>query len=75
MHRSKRIKIGNTITNIKLPNSDSDAATKAYVDDGRGLGDEIKDLRSLQYQSHASNQLLVSTEYKLSSNIIKRGSL
>ena len=55
---------GNTITNIKLPDSDSDAATKAYVDDGRGLGDEIKDLRSLQYQSHAPNQLLVSTEYK-----------
>src|SRR6056300_2068820 len=55
---------GNTITNLKAPNSESDAATKKYVDDGRGLSDEIKDLRSLQYQSFGANQLLVSTEYK-----------
>ena len=55
---------GNTITNLKVPNSDSDAATKAYVDSGTDTGDEIKDLRSVQYQSFDENQLLVSTEYK-----------
>jgi len=65
---------GNTITNLKVPNSDSDAATKAYVDSGSGQSDEIKDLRSLQYQSFDENQLLVSTEYKklyiLSSSVV-----
>jgi len=55
---------GNTITNIKEPDSSSDAATKNYVDEGRGVQDEIKDLRSLQYQSFDQDQLLVSTEYK-----------
>ena len=55
---------GNTITNIKTPTTDSDAATKAYVDDGRGATDEIYNLRSVQYQSFDQDQLLVSTQYK-----------
>jgi hypothetical protein len=57
---------GNTITNLSTPTSDSDAATKAYVDDGRGNADEIKDLRSVTYDPTrvAEGQLLVVTEYK-----------
>ena len=55
---------GNTITNIKAPTTDSDAATKAYVDSGRGETDEIYNLRSVQYQSFDQDQLLVSTQYK-----------
>ena len=57
---------GNTITNLGTPNSDSDAATKAYVDDGRGNNDEFKDLRSVTYNSGTvvEGQFIVSTEYK-----------
>ena len=39
----------NTITNLALPVNLADAATKAYVDSGRGDMDEIKDLRSVEY--------------------------
>ena len=55
---------GNTITNLGLPVNVADAATKAYVDGGRGDMDEIKDLRSVEYNNIAGNQLLVSTGYK-----------
>ena len=55
---------GNTITNIGAPVNLADAATKAYVDGGRGDMDEIKDLRSVEYNNVAANQLLVSTGYK-----------
>ena len=57
---------GNTITNLGTPTSDSDAATKAYVDGGRGDQDEIKDLRSVTYNEDriVEGQFLVSTEYK-----------
>lgn len=57
---------GNTITNLSTPSSSSDAATKAYVDAGRGDQDEIKDLRSVTYNASriAEGQLLVATEYK-----------
>ena len=57
---------GNTITNLATPNSDSDAATKAYVDDGRGNNDEVKDLRSLTYNADrvVEGQFIVTTEYK-----------
>ena len=55
---------GNTITNLKAPNSDSDAATKAYVDAGGGESDEIKDLRSVEYNDYDEGQLLVGTGYK-----------
>ena len=57
---------GNTITNIKTPVSDSDAANKSYVDAGRGNNDEIKDLRSVTYDTTrvTEGQFIVSTEYK-----------
>ena len=55
---------GNTITNIKTPTTDSDAATKAYVDSGSAATDEIYNLRSVEYQSFGQDQLLVSTQYK-----------
>ena len=55
---------GNTITNIGTPVNSADAATKAYVDSGRGGNDEIKDLRSVEYNDIASNQILVSTGSK-----------
>ena len=57
---------GNTITNLSAPTSDSDAATKLYVDSGRGDQDEIRDLRSVTYNADriVEGQLLVATEYK-----------
>ena len=55
---------GNTITNLGLPVNLADAATKAYVDGGRGDMDEIKDLRSVEYNNVGGNQLLASTGYK-----------
>ena len=55
---------GNTITNLALPVNLADAATKAYVDSGRGDMDEIKDLRSVEYNGVVANQLLVSTGLK-----------
>ncbi len=55
---------GNTITNLATPSGAADAATKAYVDNGRGSNDEIKDLRSLEYNDINADQLLVSTGYK-----------
>ena len=66
---------GNTITNLGVPNSSSDAATKAYVDAGSGDSDEIKDLRSLTYAEDrvVEGQLLVATEYK--KLIISAGSI
>ena len=57
---------GNTITNLGVPSSASDAATKAYVDSGSGDSDEIKDLRSVTYAADrvSEGQVLVVTEYK-----------
>ena len=57
---------GNTITNLASPTTDSDAATKAYVDGGRGDQDEISDLRSVTYSNDTivEGQILVTTEYK-----------
>ena len=51
----------NTITNLGTPTAASDAATKSYVDGGRGEIDEIKDLRSVSYEDQVANQILVST--------------
>ena len=64
---------GNTITNLGVPTSLTDAATKAYVDSARGSADEIKDLRSVEYNDADENQLLVSTGYK--KLIIEAGSI
>ena len=55
---------GNTITNISQPVNSADAATKSYVDEGRGANDEIKDLRSVEYNNIDENQLLISTGKK-----------
>jgi hypothetical protein len=57
---------GNTITNLGTPVSDSDAATKGYVDAGGADRDEIRDLRSVTYAADriVEGQLLVATEYK-----------
>jgi hypothetical protein len=69
---------GNTITNISAPVNLADAATKAYVDAGRGGNDEIKDLRSVEYNNIAANQILVSTGNKkliLSAGSIVGGAL
>ena len=55
---------GNTITNLATPVQPADAATKSYVDSGRGDLDEIKNLRSVEYNNIAANQLLVSTGKK-----------
>jgi hypothetical protein len=51
----------NTITNLRAPLSDSDAATKAYVDSGRGDQDTIPDLRDTEVNDYAEGQLLVAT--------------
>ena len=57
---------GNTITNLASPTSNSDAATKSYVDSARGDGDELSDLRSITYDPTrvTEGQFIVSTEYK-----------
>jgi hypothetical protein len=57
---------GNTITNLASPTTDSDAATKAYVDDGRGDQDELSDIRSITYSNDrvVEGQFLITTEYK-----------
>ena len=57
---------GNTITNVKSPTTDSDVATKAYVDNSTSGLDEFKDLRSVQYSEsdYAAGQVLVATGYK-----------
>ena len=54
----------NTITNLAVPVNLSDAATKSYADTGRSENDEIKDLRSVEYNNIAANQILVSTGKK-----------
>jgi hypothetical protein len=51
----------NTITNLRAPLSDSDAATKAYVDAGRGSQDTVPDLRDTEINGYDEAQLLVAT--------------
>jgi hypothetical protein len=55
---------GNTITNLKAPASNSDAATKAYVDATGSTVNATSKLRDIEINQLAGNQLLVSTGYK-----------
>ena len=55
---------GNTITNLKAPSTDSDAATKAYVDTSRGDNDTIEELRDTEINNVVEGQLFVTTGYK-----------
>jgi hypothetical protein len=54
----------NTITNLRAPLSDSDAATKAYVDATAGGIDTIPDFRDTEINGYDEGQLLVSTGLK-----------
>ncbi len=55
---------GNTITNLAAPSTDSDAATKAYVDESVSTANATSKLRDIEINSLQGNQLLVSTGYK-----------
>lgn len=55
---------GNTITNLKAPVTNSDAATKAYVDASSSTVNAAAKLRDIEINQIAENQLLVSTGYK-----------
>jgi len=55
---------GNTITNLKAPETDSDAATKAYVDAAGAENDTIPDFRDTEINDVDEGQLLVSTGYR-----------
>lgn len=55
---------GNTITNLKSPEVDSDAATKRYVDETKNSNDSIPDLTDVEINNYAEGQLLVATGYK-----------
>ena len=62
----------NTITNLKTPAQDSDAATKSYVDNIGGSID-VQGLRSSEYNDYAAGHIFISTgEKKL---IISAGSI
>ena len=62
----------NTITNLKTPAQDSDAATKSYVDGISGSID-VQGLRSSEYNDYAAGHIFISTgEKKL---IISAGSI
>ena len=63
----------NTITNLALPTSASDAATKAYVDSVGGNTDTLPDLRDNEHNDIAEAQVLVTTGYK--KIIISAGSI
>ena len=54
----------NTITNLKAPSSDSDAANKAYVDAKIKENDTVNALRDTEVNDIDANQLLVATGYK-----------
>lgn len=55
---------GNTITNLRAPITNSDAATKAYVDASSSTVNATSKLRDIEINQLAGNQLLVSTGYK-----------
>ena len=64
---------GNTVTNLGAPVTDSDAATKAYVDNASAGLDELQDLRSIEYNQYDQGQFIVATGYK--KLIISAGSI
>lgn len=55
---------GNTITNLRGPQSDAEAATKQYVDLSQNNVNEVRKLRSVAYNNVGQGDLLVSTQYK-----------
>jgi hypothetical protein len=55
---------GNTVTNLKAPETDSDAATKRYVDQSINNNDSIFSLTDIEINDYAEGQLLVATGYK-----------
>ena len=54
----------NSITNLKAPQNDNDAATKAYVDTTVGGNDTLGALRDVEQNSVSGDQLLVTTGYQ-----------
>ena len=54
----------NTITNLAGPTSNSDAATKAYVDTSQGNSDELGEMRDVYINGIDKDQVLVSSGYK-----------
>lgn len=55
---------GNTITNLKAPATNSDAATKAYVDTSQSATNSTSKLRDIEINDLTGSQLLVTTGYK-----------
>ena len=55
---------GNTITNLRAPITNSDAATKAYVDASSSTVNATSKRRDIEINDLHANQLLVSTGYK-----------
>lgn len=53
-----------TITNLKAPSSDSDAATKAYVDSTVQNNDSIEDLKNVEINNLAEGDLIIATGKK-----------
>jgi len=55
---------GNTITNLRAPLTNSDAATKRYVDESIGNNNTIPSFRDTEINNYAKDQLLISTGFK-----------
>lgn len=55
---------GNTVTNLKSPETDSDAATKRYVDESIQTKDTLSGLSDVEINDYTDSQLLVSTGFK-----------
>lgn len=55
---------GNTVTNLKSPITDSDAATKRYVDETKKNNDTVTDLTDTEINGYGEAQFLVTTGYK-----------
>jgi hypothetical protein len=54
----------NKIENLAPPTSDSDAATKKYVDEKAQAYDELNKIRNIEFNSVAQNDILVATGNK-----------